>query len=584
MNVYPAHIQKMARSFLGNPEWIQKAMQTYPSALTYAADHLRDDPKYQKMMFTRHLEIQQEMLTKLTPFEQSGKELGFKVFLGSSLGKPLLIQDKSVALIAVQCYGENVFEHLSDELRVDQEVALQYWLGHPWPDPTVLHPEILASDAFVQNASELAPRLPALREDLQNDRTYVLRAIQFYAQNNSFYEYPASIEPSLFSDPEIALAILRQNPDLARVLNKSSLCAQREFALEALAITHNIYFYLSEELCDDREIATFALSKAPAGHWHPAFLRYAGDKLTADREFVKLCVQQHAMNFGYIADELLEDGTFITELQSINPKIIHWERHGRIGYHQDGLYLADSNEKLGPLFAAANSASINHVMYKYRSYENLVKHEPELIDKYPEIFAYFYKFLPHEQKHDTQKVLDALRYDSALFEQLPDRFRLDADFALRALNINYKIAEFVPKRHWSRSEFVRTVLQQLTTQHKYDFFLLWKLIPRSLKRDRAIALEITQKFGSSLYELPKKMTRDREIVLAALNSTDQRHFIVDAIDPTLFYDSEIMERCMVNPGSICNRLWFIDYAKTENLWDFKQSFTRLKTFIFSHLG
>lgn len=206
-----------------------------------------------------------------------------------------MITDKQEALDLIYQKSYEIFETFSDELKNDIELGKYAVLTKIETNSYGARKIFKQVNKKLRNDKDFVIFLlrnkkldifDALSYELRSDRYIALLAVKLNAKN-AFY-----LTDELCNDREIANIVLSQKITLDWAGSK--LCNDREIIISAVTNIGQDLEYASDNLKDDKEIVTIAIKN------HYSAIFYASDRLKRDRELIIMAinsiVNQHIYN------------------------------------------------------------------------------------------------------------------------------------------------------------------------------------------------------------------------------------------------------------------------------------------------
>jgi len=183
-------------------------------------------------------------------------------------------EDRDFVLSLLKKEGR-LFEYLSDELKKDKELVLI----------------AVASDGYV---------LDDLHETLKADKEIVFEAVKSHPKSLAY------AHDSMKDDMDIASYIIDNCIDAFKYVSpvaKTTIFNDKELMIKLLKSNLDYILYLKDEWKDDKEFMLKLILESPS----PNILKYASDKLKADRDLVLEAIKHNGYALCYASTMLQQD-------------------------------------------------------------------------------------------------------------------------------------------------------------------------------------------------------------------------------------------------------------------------------------
>lgn len=309
----------------------------------------------------------------------------------------------------------------SEEIQNDKEVILK--VVSQLPEALEIIPEKFKSDYEVvyTAVSRHGAVLQFAVDSFKNNREFidlaVVRAkdtIQVKRYYNSSKAFPF-IGESIRKDKEFI---------------KSFLDSHTMLSIKDLA-------YMPEELCNDKEIVSKAITECPA------FAKLMSAELKNDKEFILSLIEDSRNVFPYISDNLKNDREIIKATMKYSPVSLKTE------WYVENL----RNDKELVLLSLTNAPHI----FKHISERLLQDREVVLagVSRWGENINY----VSEEYKNDREVIIAALNQDCRYaYDYLPEDFKIDKEMILICLEHNPYLMFDVPKHFLNDKEIFLHIL------------------------------------------------------------------------------------------------------------------------------
>lgn len=216
-----------------------------------------------------------------------------------------LKNDPEVALVLLESLGPDVFESISERLKINEEFLLQ-------ASPFLRHDQI-----------------PPL---FMSNKKFILKTLEV----SDFYDFLPEI---LKKDEEVLRVVLKQRPELLKQLDPKQIT--RELILVALKSCGGLLEFFGA-FKDDEQIVFAAVKNDSSS------IKFASDRLKADRKFVRRvlrydckailqhlkydedqdicleCIKIQVANFAEISQRLQNNRDFVLKAIKINPDVLEF--------------------------------------------------------------------------------------------------------------------------------------------------------------------------------------------------------------------------------------------------------------------
>ena len=312
--------------------------------------------------------------------------------------------------------------------------------------------------------------------------------LQKWMNSNATWAVPKYIDNALLGDKEFIMQVI-DNVEL----NSFDLLKQ-----------------LSPELRKDKEVVINALNHELA--WPESIDR----SLLADKDVALALVAKGGHNLKYVSDALKDDKEVLLTATS--------KYSNALAYASDRL-KADRDVVL---FA------FSHPIFDSGFYEVWAPRQ---------LLTYF---VAPAFKDDKEVLVTAVRNgkigylndpENPLYVSLPKNWKADRDIAQAALAAGFKILNNIPKEVYADKEFAIKAIDEWKERNPSASIDFLTSHIKSLLGDKEVAMKILSQDGGRLYEFPREIKKDREVVITAINNDPGAY---GSADFSLRIDNEII--------------------------------------------
>jgi len=288
--------------------------------------------------------------------------------------------DKEIILLFTKKTYLNILQHVSDNLRNDEEIIL----------------------AVIKEKNSALQYIP---EHFLNNKNFILKGVSV----NKFLLERASYD--IRNDKELMLKVVSEN--------------------------NNVFLSVSDNLRNDKQVVFAAVNK------NPESLAYVSNNIYNDRNFLLELIEQNYLVLKHVSDKFLDDRNFILEAIKNNPKALSIVPYKFSVNKQFMVEVINTNYlllKYIPEYFNVNKHFLleviknNPISLKYIS-ANFLNDKQFLLEAI-ESNAMALKYVPIYFYHDKQFILSAVNVNGLSIKYAGETFRIDEDVMLTASNNN----------------------------------------------------------------------------------------------------------------------------------------------------
>jgi len=427
----------------------------------------------------------------------------------------------------------SLFEHLSDELKNDEQFILQLmYKSEGWIFPFLLEKFKNDREFVLEALKQRGGSFEHASDNLKKNRDFVIEVvkIQGHALKYASEEFK--------NDREVVIESVKESwPSFEYA--SDSLKKNRDFVIEVVKIQVHALKYANEELKNDGEFVLEAVKQNGWSFQHASdslkknrefvievvktkgyALKYASEEFKNDREVVMEAVKNYDFSFEYASDSLKKNRDFVIEIVKIKGNALKYvseefKNDGEVvmeAVKQNGSSLQYASEELkNDSEVVMESVKESWSSFEYAS-DNLKKNR-DFVLKIIELFSDWnikkYNESTDEIKNDRKIVSGHLNhYFTMLFKEISIELRGLKEILLAVSNGSILIFQNFNNEIKNDFDFAFSTLE-----FNYNIF---PYLPAELKRNRNFVLKSLRNNGNILKYLSEELKNDREIVKQAI--------------------------------------------------------------------